>query len=265
MLTTLKKYLHLFLSFFRLSLMADLEYRLNIVIKVIGDICWYIAQLSLFEVLYLHTQSIHGWTLSHVRVFMGVLFLVDALWMTIFSENFDRLSWKIRRGELDLLLAKPINSQFMITLQKQNTSYVVNVMLTLAYIIWGVSQLPFTVSVFQWFLLIMAVPCGLAVLYSMRLFFALMSVIFTNAESMNYVFYQIYRLGMRPDALYPKWLRLLILTFLPVGFVASVPARLLLNGPLLPLALFPPLLAVTLIYLSHRFWKYALSFYTSTS
>src|SRR5690606_358873 len=98
-------------------------------------------------------------------------------------------------------------------------------------------QLPSAVSALQWLLLVMAVPCGLAVLYSMRLFFALLSVIFTNAESMNYVFYQIYRLGMRPDALYPKWLRMLILTFLPVGFIASVPARLLLNGPELPLAL----------------------------
>ncbi len=38
--------------------------------------------------------------------------------MIILSENLDQFSEKVHKGDLDLLLAKPVNSQFMISLQK---------------------------------------------------------------------------------------------------------------------------------------------------
>ncbi|MEK7355123.1 MAG: hypothetical protein AAB250_01645, partial [Bdellovibrionota bacterium] len=65
----IRKYAGLLLSFFKASAMADLEYRLNIVMKVFTDVIWYVAQLSVFEVLFKHTDSISGWTLESMRVF----------------------------------------------------------------------------------------------------------------------------------------------------------------------------------------------------
>ena len=55
------RYFRLWLSFFKMSWMADLEYRLNLVVRVIGEFAWYAAQLSIFEELYHHTSTISGW------------------------------------------------------------------------------------------------------------------------------------------------------------------------------------------------------------
>jgi ABC-2 type transport system permease protein len=73
----------------------------------VTDIFWYIAQITTFEVLFHHTQYIGSWNLEQMRVFLGVVFVVDALYMIILSENLDQFSEKVRKGDLDLLLAKP--------------------------------------------------------------------------------------------------------------------------------------------------------------
>ncbi|MGE0762685.1 MAG: ABC transporter permease [Bdellovibrionales bacterium] len=261
----MKKYFQLYKSFFKASMMSDLEYRLNIITKVFTDILWYAAQASVFEVLFRHAPNIAGWDLQSARVFMAVLFLADALWMVFFHENFERLSWKVRRGELDLVLAKPVDSQFLLTVQKQNTSYVINSVLTFVYLLWTLSQTADP----QWWrivlLLVVGLPSGLAISYSFRLMFATLSVVYTNAESVNYVWYQIYRLGMRPDTFYPKWLRLLVLTLLPVGFVASVPTRILLENLDVWLLVGGPLAAAFTLSLARWCWAHSLVHYSSAS
>jgi ABC-2 type transport system permease protein len=246
--------------------MADLEYRLNVITKIFTDVLWYGAQASVFEVLFHHVPQISGWTLPVARVFMAILFLVDAIWMVMFQENFERLSWKVKRGELDLMLVKPINSQFMVTMQKQNTSYIFNVLLTLVYFFLMLSHLPDPTSTTRVAVMfVVAIPTALAINYSFRLMFATLSVIYTNAESVNHVWYQIYRLGMRPDPFYPPWLRLVVLSVLPVGFIASVPARILTGDATWALILAGPLLAFLLLWLSHQIWEKALTRYASAS
>ncbi|HPI39526.1 MAG TPA: ABC-2 family transporter protein, partial [Pseudobdellovibrionaceae bacterium] len=110
----IKKYNNIFLSFLKTSLIADMEFRLNFVSRVLMDVVWYAGQIITFEVLYLHMDKLGDWEIQHMRVFLGVLFLVDAFNMFLFDENINRISEMSRKGELDLLLAKPVNSQFLV-------------------------------------------------------------------------------------------------------------------------------------------------------
>lgn len=259
------KYVGLLFTFFRASAMADLEYRLNIAVKIFTDILWYTAQLSVFEVLFRHAPVISGWTLESTRVFMGVLFVVDALWMLMFSENLDKMSEKVRKGDLDLLLAKPVNSQFMLSTQRMMTAYLGNLVIAGCWLAWSLHQLP---GGFEWqrlLLLIITVPCGLIITYSCRFLFSACALIFTKADSLLHVWYNFYRLGTRPDAIYPPWLRYAVLTIIPVGFIASVPSRLILNAPDLLLISSSVGLATVFLFLSTRFWRFALKRYSSAS
>lgn len=261
----IRKYLTVFFSLFRASAMADLEYRLNIVVKIFTDIIWYVAQLSVFEVLFRHTNQISGWTLDSTRVFMGVLFVVDAMWMLLFSENLDRMSDKVRKGELDLLLSKPVNSQFMISLQRMNTAYLANIAISSGWLFYALSRYPEGIQWERVLLLIVLIPCSLLITYSLRFLFSACALIFTRAEHISFLWYQLYRLGMRPDAVYPPWLRYVVLTIIPVGFLASVPSRMILQTPDITLVLASIGIAAVTLYGSTRFWRFALRFYSSAS
>ena len=245
--------------------MSDIEYRANMVIKILVDIIWYVAQFAVFEVLYQHTDSIGGWTQDQTRVFLGALFLIDAIYMVLFHENLDHLSWMVKRGELDLLLTKPISSQFMVSCKKVNVTYIANVFLTGAFLVWAVLQLKTPVGWAQILFFTLSIAFSLSVTYAFRLCFAVLALIFQNAEYITFIWYQLYRFGTRPDAMYPNLLRYAHLTIIPVAFLDSVPSRFIVEGIQWDLFLGGLAVSVLLLYLTARFWNYALKKYSSAS
>jgi ABC-2 type transport system permease protein len=261
---TFKKYVALYWAFFRASLTADLEFRANFTTKIITDIFWYAAQILGFEMLYNFTDQIGSWNRAEMRVFLGVLFTVDAIFMVVFSTNLDFFSDSVRKGNLDLLLTKPINSQFMISFQRASTAHIGNFVLAIAWLGWALYQF----EGFQWWRvlwLLITVPCGVAVFYSLRFAFSVTAVIFTRADNLQYLWYHLYKLGMRPDNIYSAPLKYLVLTLVPVGIIGSVPARVLLGTGDSSLVIYTILIAGICLYLSKKFWAYCLTFYTSAS
>ncbi len=259
------RYLKLWCSFLKMSAMADLEYRTNIVARVIGEFGWYTLQLSVFEVLYTHTTSISGWDVHSMRVFMGTLFLTDVVYMILFAENMDNIAAMVKKGDLDLYLTKPVNSQFMLSLRKVSISYFINLICILVYLFWAIHRLSTPVTVPQVGGYLLLAVCGVVIVYSCRFLFATLSVVLQDAGNMQFVWHQIYRLSTRPDPIYPKILRALVFTLIPVAFASSVPARILIEGVDLRLLAAAPCVAAGFLWLSHRLWNRALRHYSSAS
>jgi len=216
-------------------------------------------------VLYLHTQTISGWDVHGMRVFMGCLFLADVFYMIFFMENMDYMSRIVKNGDLDLYLAKPIDSQFMVSCRKIATVYFMNFVFILTYLIWGIVHLPHPLSLLQILSFVALMLSGLVILYSLRFMFATLIVVFQDAGNIQFLWHQVWRLGTRPDPIYPYGLRLFIMTLFPVAFFASVPSRVLVEGIQPVLLVASPLFAAFLLMLSHVFWKKALRGYSSAS
>lgn len=261
----LKKYLSLYWAFFRASFAADIEYRMNFVTRIVTDIFWYCAQIISFEVIFSFTNQVGSWTLPQARVFLGILFVVDAFTMILFQENLDHFSEKVRKGELDLLLAKPINSQFIISCQRIGTAMIANLVMGLGWLIWSLNHLDGGIHWGRFLWLLILVPSGVSIFYLFRFVFAASAVLFTRAENLQYLWYQLYRLGTRPDTIYVPWLKYTVLTILPVGLIASVPARAVLNPPNFPLFLWTIFVAVFCLWMSRIFWNYVIRNYSSAS
>lgn len=264
MFKTLKKYASLYAALFKTSLIADMEYRMNFVTRIAIDIFWYVAQISTFEVLFRHTSRIGDWDVHQMRVFLGVLFIADALFMIVFHDNLDNFSEKVRKGDLDLLLTKPVNSQFLISLQKATTANFGNLFMGIGWLWWSLSQLDqLEPARILWLLLL--IPLGSLIQYSMKFFLSASACIFARSENLHFLWYQVYRLGMRPDTMYQPWLRYALLTFIPVGFIASIPASAVFGTANNWLILWSFFLTAGLLYLSHLFWRFTLKHYSSAS
>ncbi|RZA09345.1 MAG: hypothetical protein EOP11_02060 [Proteobacteria bacterium] len=264
MFSKVKKFASLYAAFFRASLTADLEFRANFLLRIVTDIFWYVAQVVSFEVLFNYTDQIGGWNRYEMRVFLGVLFLVDALYMVVFSFNLDQLSESVRKGSLDLLLTKPVNSQFMISCQRVSTAYLGNTLLAAVWLVWSITQLE-GYSAFRLLWLLVMIPTGALTFYAIRFFFSAMAVIFQRAENLQYLWYNLYRLGTRPDSIYVPWFRVFLLTALPISMIGSVPARLVLGLASPWLAVWGVLVAVVAVWVSNLFWRFTLTKYASAS
>jgi ABC-2 type transport system permease protein len=86
-----------------------------------------------------------------------------------------------------------------------------------------------------------------------------------DAGNIQFIWHQLHRLATRPDPIYPNFLRITVLFVFPVAFLASVPARILVEG-LKPELMFGALfMAGALLWLSNFFWEKALKHYSSAS
>jgi ABC-2 type transport system permease protein len=259
------KYIGLWFNFLKISWMAEAEYRLNMFVRVFSDVIWYFSQITIFEVLFYHVPRISGWDIQTMRVFMGILFMIDATYMILFHDNFENAPSLVRKGELDFILLKPMNSQFMFSCRKVNAVYSINLVIVAGYLIWAIHRLPQPPALMQYPLTLALMASGLGVLYSLRFLFAALNVILTNAGSLTYVWYQFYRLGNRPHALYPSWLRWCLLTIFPVGLIVSVPATNLVGRLETPAIWLSPIITLLLLYITTRYWNFVLKFYSSAS
>ncbi len=264
LIQNLKKYLGLYRAFFRASFVADLEYRLNFVFLVFAEFVWYSTQLILFEVLFRHTTLIGDWNLDQMRVFIFLVLFIDSIYMILWDPNFSSFTDSVRKGSLDLLLMKPINSMFMLSSQRISVSHIPCFFITWFGFIWALDQIPG----FQWWRLlwlIILIPAGLSVIFCGRFALNSTSIIFTRADFLQYIWYSAFRLGLRPDAIYSGFVRIILIFVVPFAMVASIPSRILLEPTqhwMLAWALILPFL---LFWLLKKYWVFCLKHYSSAS
>ena len=83
----------------------------------------------------------------------------------------------------------------------------------------------------------------------------------TRAEHFHELYFTFFKMGQRPDWLYGPAIRYLILMVIPVGMIASVPTKVLVD-PADSVAL-PALLAAAAasLFIANRFWHWSVKRY----
>ena len=257
----LKKIFRLEWALFKLSAIADLQVPFNLGVQFVNDMIWYAMQIVLFESIYLHVNTLKGWELPEMRVFLGILFIVDALQMVLFSHNFDVFSEKIVHRDLDFLLLRPVSAQQLMTAQKLQCGFLMNAIFAFSWLLWSLSLLPDGFPWLRSLLIFIVVPAALAIFYSTRFIFCTLALLLTRAEHFHELYFTFFKMGQRPDRLYGVGVRYLILLVIPVGMIAGFPTRVLVD-PSDYLAL-PALLIVAAIFffIANRFWRWAVRRY----
>lgn len=258
-------YWRIFKTLVKTSFISELEFRANMAMKIFNDVIWYAVQISVFEVLYLHTSAISGWGIGKIRVFLGCLFLADTINMMLYHENMENLSDRVRKGALDLILAKPVSSQFMLSLYRLHPSYFLNFVFCFGWLLHSLYVEMGGVTLAVLVKIIVMALCANMIMYSIRFMVSSLSVVMGRAESLMQIWYSLFRMSLRPDFVYPPWLRYAILFFLPLGFVASVPAHVVMEIRSLIWLAGAIGLSVIFLFLSHLMWRRILKYYASAS
>ncbi len=261
---SLTKHLWLFGAFFKANLISSFEFRLNFLLTIFIDVIWYGVQIAQFAIIHTHFPQIGDWDINETRVFLGVIFVVDALFVIFLYPSLEILTDRVVKGDLDFLLAKPVSSQFLVSFERMNIATIANLFMGIGWLIWSLQGLP-QVTWLQvlWFLAL--IPSALMIGYTFRFVLAATSVIFVRADNLQFLWWSIHRFGMRPDSIYKRSLRLVLMTVLPVVLIFSVPTRALLDQASLSLLLWTLFLGPFFLFLSMKYWHFCLRRYSSAS
>ncbi len=104
-LNTFIRYGKLLFVFLKMSLMAQLEYRINFAAGVLVETGWLLIKLLYVAVVYRAGIKIGVLTPDHILLFIGVYILLTGVYM-LYYPNFTSLTTMIRDGKLDMYLGK---------------------------------------------------------------------------------------------------------------------------------------------------------------
>jgi ABC-2 type transport system permease protein len=242
----------------------EVVYRTNFLTAVTVDVIWIAVELSLFSVLYANVDTLAGWTREQVYFFLGIFFSSDALFTIFFQRNFWSFSDLVNKGELDILLTKPIHPLFLALSRSINLTAVFNIFLGLGIAVRYADAAGFKGGI-HWLEVGIWLLVGLFAAIQLRFLFSIWVFWTDRSWAFSRLYYQFFAFATKPDAIYPKFIRYLILTALPFALIGSVPARALLYG-LEPVEYIEIFVVLFIFFLLNSFlWKQGLKRYQSAS
>lgn len=262
----LARYVRLWLAFFRHSLAQEMQYRLNFALVFAMDIVWYAVNIGFFEAIYLNVDNIAGYKRYEVFFFLATTFVIDALDMTLFSSSLWTMNDLIRKGDFDLLLAKPISPMFYASARDVSFGSLLDFFFSLGLLGYAWAKLSPDVSALDVLAYLILLVCGLLTMYSIQMGFAALGFIFVNAStSTQWGFHHLYQLATKPEAIYKGLIRYLLLYFLPMIAISALPASMIIRGFDLGYFVLGIGTAIVALFLARNFFYYGLRRYESAS
>ncbi len=233
-------YLHVFLTFARNSLVRDMTFRINFLIECASTVTWTAMNLGFYLLIFQHTTQIGadtGWGKWEFFAFLATTMIVNSLVQAFFMPNCEDVSELIRTGGLDFALLKPIDTQFLISLEKIDWSSFANlaagvVLLVVSLVVMTTRPdnplvlTPMTIALYVFYVL-----CGVAILYSLMISLAATSIWLGQNRSLYDFWFYITNFSRYPMEIYDgRWGRPLRWAFtylIPVLIVVNVPAQII--------------------------------------
>ncbi len=259
------RYLTLYLHFLRYSASRAFEFRLDFFFRVVMDLIYYAVSLAFFTVIYGQTPLLGGWDLDQIYLFVCAYLLSDAIYMTVFSNNLWALPLLINKGDLDYYLVRPVSSLYFLSLRDFAANSFLNVLAAAGLVVWALARYPGELGTGHVVAYLLLIPLGTFLIYLNRLMFILPVFWLHSTHGLLEVSWTLSHLGERPVSIYRGWLRLALLTVLPLGFIASVPATALFDGPSWRLLLHAAAVTAGLSAAVSWIWKRGLAAYSSAS
>jgi ABC-2 type transport system permease protein len=274
-MTSRPAYHRVFATFARNSLVRDMTFRANFIIESISSLSWMFMNLGFYLLIFQYTPMIGadtGWGKYEFFVFLSTTLFVNSLVQAFFMPNAEEFSEQVRTGGLDFALLKPIDTQFLISLEKVDWSSLSNFVFAAVLLSYSLARLDYLPGVVEVMLYPVYVLCGVAILYSLMIALASTSIWLGRNQNLYDFWFYITNFSRYPMEIYQgpigDVLRRLFTFLIPVLVVVNVPARFLAL-PLHPgnwwLALFTLLATAGSLLASRWLFLRALESYRSAS
>jgi ABC-2 type transport system permease protein len=260
------RHLSIYAMLWRNSLVREMTFKTNFILWIVVELCWFALQLTFINVIYLHTDSIAGWSQWQVVMLVGAAHFIQELFQAFFLINCTNLSELVRTGKLDFLLLLPVNTRFLVSVRQVDLGSFVNAAIAIGVMVYAARQLQFVPSALQIATFLLLCVAGILIHYSLMFLLATISFWTVRAQGIVWAYYNLFNVLRLPDSAFRGWFKVVFTFALPMLLVSNIPVRALTDRLESPFDI-PLLLGLSLVcfVLSEFGWRFSLRRYTSAS
>jgi ABC-2 type transport system permease protein len=259
------KILQLALTFLRVGILNELQYRVNFFIQLLQSLVALSTGLIALSLVFDHTSDLNGWSRPELLAVMGVHILMGGFIRAAIQPNMQTLAEDIQQGTLDYALTKPVDAQVIVSVRQFRLWQVVDIVMGFIVLGWGIAEIQESLGLGSALAFGAALLMGGVMIYCFWLMLTSTAFWIIRVYEMINLFEGLYAAGRWPVSIYPGWLRSLLTFLVPVAFAVTVPSEAIV-GRLTGMTLIgAAALAVGLLLLARAVWAVGLRNYSGAS
>jgi ABC-2 type transport system permease protein len=263
------RYLRMLGSLSKYALAREMSFRANFLVKMAVEALWLFILLAFYRTVFARTSTIADWTEPQYMFFVGCFFALSGLIETLFLENCNEFAELVRTGDLDFLLLRPIDEQFLISCRKIDWSTGPNVLMGSAVMVISLANMHWSFDPVRVLVFFLMFGCGTAIAYSFMLTLTALSVWMVRNQSLMEMWWLFSSLARYPKEIFRgSWAEPMgfFFTFLmPILLVVNVPSNAMVRVLDPRMVAFTLVATVASVWASRRFFQLALRSYRSAS
>lgn len=225
----------------------------------------FLIQLLAFGAVYSNVDTIGSWGRGEMIIYIGTFSLLNALNMTIYFFGINSIPHKVRSGELDLYLSKPVSPLFRLTFENISPGSVPLIIMSVCIVAYGihVSDEGLTVAAAAAYVFWVAVMTILY--YEVAVIIRSVSLYTVSMARMEQMEEACIDLCMKlPGIAYYGVYKVIFYLILPYGIMATFPVQSMIGEMNLQRAVYGIGIVGVFSVITAAVWKKGLKHYNST-
>lgn len=262
---TLKKYLNIYSRLFAFSLKSKMAYRWNFFVELFYGPAYVFMLYVLVKTAFSRVTILGGFTIDQGILLFCVAHLMYILSNLFFIMGLRHLLWDgVRLGQMDSVLTKPINPQFLVSFQRPEFQQI-PLLVGLLFLFIRQLHIVSTVTFGNFLIFCLLFVFGVCIVYFSISTYTTAAFYITKAMQVLEIFDKVSDNAQYPTVIYPQSFQLLSVTFIPIAFFGYIPTLFLLGKGSLQLFLLPIIFLIIIIPVNQLAWKIGLRHYSSAS
>lgn len=243
-----------------------MEYRWNFLLQIFYGPAYVLVLFLTMTVVFSKTVSLAGWTYQEAIVLFAVFHLLYSTCLLFFLMSVRYFLWTgVRIGQPDLVMTKPISTQFLLTFGKPELNQVPLIIGLLILFFYQLFVGQFSIGLIDVLFFILTFGLGIVIAYTAITTYMTVGFYVTKAAQVVEFFDKVADYSQYPTPIFPASLQLVFFSVIPISFFSFVPTGLLL-GKLSPMMVVYTVAAAGVFIIINQFvWKKALKHYSSAS
>ncbi len=266
MLAQHKKNIRVIKELIRLRFQKIMLFRLSFFGPFFVDGSLFAVQLLVFRAVYANVDRIGSWGRGEMILYIGSFSLLNAVSMVICFFGLNSIPYKIKNGDMDLYLTKPVSPLLRFTFEQVNPGSIPLILMSLCIIAYGAATAEHSIKTAQ----IAAYIFWLAVMeilyFEMEVIIRALTFFFVTDARLSQLEEAGIELCMKlPGIAFYGIYKVIFYGLLPYGIMATLPVQSLVGEMSLPLACFGLLVLAVFTALTAVLWKTGIRHYNSAS
>ena len=249
----------------RLRVRTRLEFRVSLVIAWVAQAFGYAGVFMQIWLILTRFENIGGWTWPQMAMLLGFHTLGYALGACFTLVQLRRMEEIVLGGEFDTLLVRPINPWAYLVFSGFNVEYGGHIVLGAGLIIWALPHLGLVWTAGTAFLLAGGLISAALITASTITIIGAFALILGRARYLFGLYFDFWELSRYPASIFAPALQLMLLTVVPLGYMAFVPVSVLLGRPVPYLGSFAEVAALAAgpisVLAAMAFWRLCMNRY----